>query len=372
MSSPPTPISDVLTGMTTTGHEVLANGPTMTTNASEFPKQANLHQQLPTAKFYQKPLILNGTMSQPPINHANPGNNWARRAPAPSAERKTFKPMDAITHGASTGSALPPIVKNMLGFSANYKGDATNIKNRSANIPPHLSTSLYLTNIPNGCSVKNLLDVLTLHGPFGKIYQVYISPGTPENGYSTSAAKIAMFTRQAAEALFVFIKGGRLLMGGYVVRVAWNRVLVPEQERRGSYCLSRVLVIEGPKKIVSFENLERFLRSRIVYQLQDVKILEETGPTEEEEAEVRDNDIDAEWKRKRMGTRKMEWVFGSYRAQAQTAKMALKRRWPELLVRHGVDPVAVGLGGAASQGQLILPGMPTTQRLPRSCGRNER
>ncbi|KAK4212554.1 hypothetical protein QBC37DRAFT_266828, partial [Rhypophila decipiens] len=239
----------------------------------------------------------------------------------------TFEPMDAITHGASTGSALPPIVKNMLGFSANYKGDATNSKNRSANIPPHLSTSLYLTNIPNGCSVKNLLDALTLHGPFGKIYQVYISPGTPENGYSTSAAKIAMFTRQAAESLFVFVREGRLSMGGYVVRAAWNRVLVPEQERRGSYYLSRVLVIEGPKKIVSFENLERFLRSRIVYQLQNVKILEETGPTSEEEEEEA----------------QMEWVFGSYRAQAQTAKMALKRRWPELSVRHGVDPVAVGL-----------------------------
>ncbi|KAM7185367.1 hypothetical protein V8F20_011844 [Naviculisporaceae sp. PSN 640] len=244
------------------------------------------------------------------------------------SQPKIFKPMDAITLGASSGSTLPPLQKIHLGFSPNYKGDATNIKNRSANIPPSQSTSLYLTNIPNGCTVKHLLDALTLHGPFGKVWQVYISPGTRENGYSTSAAKVAMFTREGAEKIFGFVKSGGLVMGGLTVKVAWNRVLVPEQERRGSPYLSRVLVIEGDKEIVNFENLERYFRGSIVYQLQDAGLGQ-----------------------KKNGTRKMEWVFGSYRAQAQTAKMALKRRWPELSVRHGIDPVAVGLGGVARGGE---------------------
>lgn len=285
--------------------------------------------------------------------------------------------------GASSGSTLPPYQKIHLGFSPNYKGDATNIKNRSANIHPSQSTSLYLTNIPNGCSVKHLLDALTLHGPFGKVWQVYISPGTRENGYSTNAAKVAMFTREGAEKIFAFVKRGGLVMGGLVARVVWNRVLVPEQERKGSPYLSRVLVIEGDKEIVNFENLDRYFRESIVYQLQDVKTLEETGDDEKGEADgekemggdkkkedsedVGQREQDEQKgqgrgdclagkqggveQQKKKGTRKMEWVFGSYRAQAQTAKMALKRRWPELSVRHGIDPVAVGLGGVIKKGE---------------------
>ena len=113
-----------------------------------------------------------------------------------------------------------------------------------------------------------------------------------------------MFTREAAERLYDFISKGRLVIAGYRVRVTWNRILVAEYP--GPAYLSRTLIIEGDRDIVDIHKIGDFLHRNLTFETQDVKVVEETATQ-----------------------RKIEWVFGSYRAQAQVAKMALKSQWGE-------------------------------------------
>lgn len=131
-----------------------------------------------------------------------------------------------------------------------------------------------------------------------------------------------MFTRDAAERMYDFISKGRLVIAGYRVRVTWNRILVAEYP--GPVYLSRTLVIEGGKDVVDIHKIGEFLKRNLTFETQDVRVVDES-----------------------VTQRKIEWVFGSYRAQAQVAKMALKSQWEELSIRFGADPVDVGIGGGA-------------------------
>jgi hypothetical protein len=245
---------------------------------------------------------------------------WADVA---EAQGGTYQPTRPVGTQPPTNPPATHTPENSIsGFSPNYQGDISNPANRPADIPPHLNYSLFITNLPGATTVKILLQELTTHGPFDKIYTSHVTPPDPSQGFTTASAKLTTFTRPGAERLYRFIASGRLILGHHRALVVWNRIMVGPQPLPQHY--SRVLYIRGPKNVVDGHALDRFLREQcgIRFHTQDVFV---AGESADERA--------------------MVWQFGSYRAQAETARVALRARWPGLVVQFGEDPCAVGIQG---------------------------
>lgn len=96
--------------------------------------------------------------------------------------------------------------------------------------------------------------------------------------------------------------------------------------------VSRSLVIRGPKDIVDVHGVYRFLSSKMKFQTQDVYVAE----------------VNAE-------ERVIEWVFGSYRGQAQTARIVLRTEYPKLIFRFGEDPMAVAFADRTEAHLTVVP-----------------
>lgn len=207
-------------------------------------------------------------------------------------------------------------------FSPNYLGSIANPANRAADIPPQLNCSLFITNLPGATTVKTLLQTISTHGLFDRIYACHVTEPDPSQGFTTASAKITTFTRSGAERLHRFIANGRLVLGDHRAQVVWNRNMVRPQALPQDY--TRVLCIAGPKAVVDGHALYEFFRQQcnIRFHTQDVFV---AGESADERA--------------------MVWQFGSYRAQAETARVALRARWPALVVQFGEDPCAVGIQG---------------------------
>ncbi len=89
-------------------------------------------------------------------------------------------------------------------------------------------------------------------------------------------------------------------------RVTWNRVRSAEVDKGGRR--SRVLLVSGPPAVVNREFLCRYLDTKMVYQLDEVV---HRGLSED-------------------GSRMLlELRFGSFRCQAEAARMALMREFRE-------------------------------------------
>jgi hypothetical protein len=106
--------------------------------------------------------------------------------------------------------------------------------------------------------------------------------------------------------------------------VTWNRVRSAEVDRGGRR--SRVLLISGPADVVDPRRLCAYLDTKMVYQLDEVlqhhRHHHHQGhghggyPTDERESDE--------------GRVLLEFRFGSFRCQAEAARMALMREFREM------------------------------------------
>lgn len=140
-----------------------------------------------------------------------------------------------------------------------------------------------------------------------------------------------MFTREAAQNVFALVNGGHLSIGGLVVRIRYNTTRSFSPQVFPAY-VSRVLVIKENKNIVDVHRLHHFLSRNMMFQTQDVYVVEANAEE-----------------------RIIEWVFGSYRAQAATARMALRSEYPQLMLRFGVDPMAATLAERTVATLAVVP-----------------
>jgi hypothetical protein len=212
-------------------------------------------------------------------------------------------------------SSLPPhtqhinaIVRTTAGFSANYQGEISD-KNRSANIPANRNCALFIKGLPPTLTVTQLLGAIR---NIGRVYQTHINP--PAGRHRTCAAKLIFFERRAAEAFMARFAQGFQIPGypGHTAQVAWNRVLTGETFDQ----VTRVLLISGPRDIVHPFRLTEYFRTKIYFDIDEVFEFGE-------------------------GNRYyVEYRFGSYRAQAELARMALLREMANrgVQVRFGLDP----------------------------------
>lgn len=215
-----------------------------------------------------------------------------------------------------------PDEKMRMGFSPNYMGNVFLEKNKSADIPANQNCSLFILGLPPRVTHHQILSAI--HG-IGRVYQTHINPPEPEKGNLTAACKIIFFDRASAERFY-----DRYQPTGFRVpdethyegHVVWNRVRTAAQNHSDG--LSRVLWISGPPQIVNGHNLTRYFGTKISF---DVDMVIEHGGNLERAV--------------------VEYRFGSYRCQAETAKMSINTELTGAGVRvwFGEDPCAAAESG---------------------------
>ncbi|KAK4186988.1 hypothetical protein QBC35DRAFT_553068 [Podospora australis] len=216
-------------------------------------------------------------------------------------------------------------LKEALGFSSNYKGSILDPKNQSANIQQNQSCSFFITKLWPGTTVQVLLQALSCLGPIDRICATSVNPPDHARSFNTTAAKIVTFTRPGAERLYNLINEGMLVIHGFVAKAVWNRVLVPPQELPENF--SQVLIFSGHPFFVTEAFLTLlFQQNGIEYDSQVIKTTLHTqfaGTTQDA---------------------KIEWQFGSYRAQASAAKSLVEKKGMAMKVKFGEDPCVKGIG----------------------------
>ena len=204
---------------------------------------------------------------------------------------------------------------NMLnGFSPNYKGNINLSRNRSANIPADKNCSLFLLGLNPEVSTHELLSSIR---NVGRVYATHVNKPEPHKCHMTCAAKVTFFERAAAERFYGMYHESGFTVHGHpeIASVLWNRIRSAESPEKPHR--TRVLQIAGPPDLVNPQALTAYFDSKLEYQVDEILV---HGTSAERNV--------------------VEFRFGSYRCQAEAAKMALGREYPDGDVRtwHGPDP----------------------------------
>lgn len=194
---------------------------------------------------------------------------------------RPFEPSVYVQNPTNTQSAYQGSVQGPVG-AANF---AVN-----SNVPS-LNTALWITGLPGNISYKELLGTIR---SCGRIFTCYINK--PTGQHTTSAAKVAFFDQAGAAALFNQIRSGTFVLQNHRPRVDWNRHAYAPSPN--SYGHSRVLLISGPVEIVNADTLLEYFSKLFWYHYLEIMPLKPGS---------------------------MIWEFGSYHAQAQSAKLAIDR-----------------------------------------------
>ncbi|KAK4134085.1 hypothetical protein BT67DRAFT_449680 [Trichocladium antarcticum] len=203
------------------------------------------------------------------------------------------------------------------GFSPNYRGDPNLVRNQSAAIPADANCSLFLVGLAPNLTTQELLAGIR---DIGRVYATHINPPDPDRGHVLSAAKVVFFERAAAERFHALHTAHGFTTPSHpelAARITWNRIRSAEADAGGPR--SRVLLISGPPAIADEGFLRAYLDAKMQYQLD----------------EVRHHGVSGD------GARALvEFRFGSFRCQAEAARMALMREFREVGVvcEYGRDP----------------------------------
>lgn len=218
------------------------------------------------------------------------------------------------------------VFRDTHGISHNYLGEATNPANISADIRDEENCSVWITGLPPTCSYQDLFSAIAVHQP-GKVWSSHISPPNfdgPDHllSHSTSAAKVIFYQPHEAQRLLKVAREKRLVVRGYKPRAVPNRIKSRPQayEDRSSRCL----MISGDAAVVNVHTLSQLFNTKFDYDTQEVLYRDETADGR---------------------GRKIEWRFGSWRAQAGAAYMAIRDSYPKVRVMYAIDPCDQPAGG---------------------------
>lgn len=170
-------------------------------------------------------------------------------------------------------------------------------------IRPEESTSHFIKNLPAETAIPKILGSIRATGTVSSLHlNLPESPTPPHTG---CAAKIAFFLREAAAKFNTNTRCGFFVDGHYAT-VVWNRALVAEHVGSRWEEASRVIIVPGPKAVVSMNAVANIVHREIrLYDLARVYDTDITGPVH--------------------GFAEVEVHFGSFRAQAHSAFIVLNR-----------------------------------------------
>ncbi|KAK2614237.1 hypothetical protein N8I77_001083 [Diaporthe amygdali] len=235
------------------------------------------------------------------------------------SDKNFIAPFTATNDPASADECDAPS-KVALGFSPEYHGDPNLMRNRSANIPDELNCSLFLVNLPPTLTTHRLIAAIHAMGPTGRIYATHINAPEPDRKHYGCAAKVIFFELAAAKAFYRACEDNGFTVDGYNVRVMWNRIKTAQQEHAKS--TTRVLLIGGKPQFVNPTTLTEYFCTKLQFQI-DCIVTHSDGLKGGTDAVV-------------------EYRFGSFRCQAEAAKMALTREHPEVRCFFHCDPCDPG------------------------------
>ncbi|KAL1872352.1 hypothetical protein Daus18300_004322 [Diaporthe australafricana] len=186
--------------------------------------------------------------------------------------------------------------------------------------PFNSNAALWLTHIPSGCTIRELIRAIISVGPTGRILFTRLLP--PKQLERGCAAKVVFATREEAQQLRILAQAGKLMIAGLYIWADWHRS--PSSSFINIEPISRVVVIEGPSHTVNKRSLMNLFRSQI-----------RRFDTED----VWEHESPAEFGHARRSS--VVWRFGSWYDQAELAVEVLQREYPNSVeVGYGVDPCA--------------------------------
>lgn len=218
-----------------------------------------------------------------------------------------------------TSSENGPVNHIRRNFSPKYQGDIFLPANQSENIPEEKNCSLFIVNLPPDLTTPALLAAIHRMGPLGRIFAIHINAPEPQRNHPGCAAKVVFFKRNVAHKFFNLCELNGFLVQGYAARVMWNRIKTSQKQHLVDSDASRVLLIGGPPNEVNSEALTNFFRQKLEFQIDRI-ITHVSGLQGKEDAVI-------------------EYRFGSFRCQAQAAKMALAREKPHIRCFFAKDPL---------------------------------
>ncbi|KAI0003126.1 hypothetical protein F4779DRAFT_111481 [Xylariaceae sp. FL0662B] len=189
-----------------------------------------------------------------------------------------------------------------LQISRNYHGNLDNEDNRVAEIDHDQNCALWISALPPNISYHEFLS--RIRGA-GKVYALVIYPPKPSQGLHLAAAKLRFFDRRGVDAILSQARHHTLTFEGTEPTVELNRI---KSAARPAGPESRVLVVEGPARIVNTTFLYDFFDRHLQFELDLVMTEFEAGQF-----------------------CRQQWHFGSYRQQAQRAHQAII--WAKALIR---------------------------------------
>lgn len=242
--------------------------------------------------------------------------------------KEPFKPMNAKLNPEAANLPLTEeekMIRDFKGISHNYQGDSSNPANESADIPEDQNCSVWLTNLPPDCTYRDLLQAIAVHHP-GKVFATYISPPSGQGPYHLpsrghSAAKVVFYYPWSAQYLISKANNTGLWVRGYPARAVPNRIRAAPQSYENN--TTRCLTIEGPADVVNYATLRGLWDGYFSWDTEEVRNI----------GEWVDNDG--------VKVRRIEWRFGSHRAQAVAAFQFIRDHLPHVWRFYTADPCDV-------------------------------
>ncbi|KAK4212564.1 hypothetical protein QBC37DRAFT_374972 [Rhypophila decipiens] len=185
--------------------------------------------------------------------------------------------------------------------------------------------TLLITNLPPNVNIKNLLDRITIAGPFGKLYSAHISTVNPWDPYAPPFphAVLAFFRNEDALHLHNFMNKMGICMGRHVLVGQFARYnFLPEvdvAEDGNDQDPSRTVLVTGPKWLMTRDNLVTKIKINHLKPFHRIVQVKETA--EERQFAV---------------------LFTCY-SNAKRAISIFKSRKNAVKAVYGRDPMAVGV-----------------------------
>ncbi|KAJ4415790.1 hypothetical protein N0V82_007152 [Gnomoniopsis sp. IMI 355080] len=252
------------------------------------------------------------------LNLHNPPYRVATPADRLTTSLQQMGIKDGIGAGLNS-TEVGPVARIQRHFSPHYQGDIFLPANQSEDIPDDLNCSLFIVNLPPSLTTHELLAAIHKLGPLGRIFAIHINGPELQRNHPGCAAKVVFFTRKVAHEFYTKCELQGLRVKDYNARVMWNRIKTSEKPQLADSDASRVLLIGGPPSIVNPSTMTDFFRTKLEFQIDNI-ITHVQGSVGKEDAVI-------------------EYRFGSFRCQAQAAKMALARELPHIRCFFGKDPL---------------------------------
>jgi len=192
--------------------------------------------------------------------------NMARR------QQDGTAPSNLLT--ATTSSAVA--VHGEQDFRANYQGDASRFRNRSAHVPDEQNTALWLMGLPADISYTELFDNLDQRG---RIFSLFINQANQASRHTTAAATITFFHAASAQQLYnVSNSGPGFFIRGHHIKVYHNRRKASEARTKPYQTTqhgwpSRVVTITGPREVLDLPSLFNYFEQRFYFHVDRIQPL---------------------------------------------------------------------------------------------------